>query len=566
MDNDISYIYVIRQNDKFYSFNTDTDLIESNEFINVLNPSFTLKTEEDAIKLRSIFYNIDKETNDKIFKQNDKWIIVRADWFGELLYYEITTDKNGKIISIIYDEKEIEIPDGIMENTNNTIFNNDGYKFSSKDKIKIKELLNKGYKDYKIEVKQMEFENLTNPLKFFEGYLEVTKEYDDIIGTSNYDFILVEDENKYDIIESKDSLITNDVFLEYVSEKYNIKNEDDAKKFELLLDEIITFNKDEKKNYKKDNVWCFVRDKFFDDEEAILVLVNDNGKILYIDNTRAVNDESLMKIKIKDPNFVIDYDFKLISPISNFIDLNATESLPIEVGFNANLVNATDLYLAEIVDGKMYGFASGGVESPYITNIEGSIFDNGKHLVQIMLIPSGEDDITKAIESIDLTIDVTGGITEDERKNLDKFSINLLDSIKNNDMKGFVSSVITKDQINTIISEISENTSKANSIKEDLKSKDVVDILSKSEEAFTNFQEILKETKLDISKIKFTDYMGKEQKVILDNFKVLSVGILYEIDELLGLINCDVFLTKNGIYLFKFDPSNQLIPKVFMGY
>ncbi|PID27903.1 MAG: hypothetical protein CSB55_06900 [Candidatus Cloacimonadota bacterium] len=565
-DNNIASLYFIILKNNFYPFKTADELLQSDEFIKALNPEFTLKTEDDAVMLRSVFYATDKETKSKIFQKNDKWFIIRQSWFGEYQYFEITTSPEGKITEITYRETELEVPEETMGMTVNTVFKNKDYKLSKKAKKRIAEILHKSYESYKFDFIPLKITGLKGDLKLFEGKLIITAQNDYGTSSSGYDFILIKNKDEYEIIQSKDNLTENKRVIEAFSKIYVIRNEEDAEKFEKVLDEIKPAEQNSKKHYLKDNIWCFVREKIFDDESGILVLTDKKGKILYIESFREIDGEAIMKMKLQDPDFKFDYALKLEEPTAKQITLNAKDALPVKVTFNADIVNAKGLYLATIVDGKMQGFSAGDMESPYTGRLEGKYFDNGKHSVKYVLLQSGEKDPAEAAAVAEIELTVEGGITADETRQLEDFAKNILETLRTEDIKKLSSYIVTEKQIKSIIAGINENTPEAEEIKKGLSEKDPQKITDNARTMFNNISDFFKMKKLDVKQIKFIDYRSKDQNATFSEFKFLSVSFIYQSDKLVGIINCDLALTPQGIFMFKFKPSDRLLPKEFMGY
>lgn len=562
--NHISSACFIKQNGKLYAFENTSAMIEksSGEFIKAFNPNFTLKTEEDAIKLRSIFFALDHNTKGKIFKQDDKWCFVQQDWFGELQYYEVTTNNAGKVTAIAFVEKKTDMPEETMgENKQNQIFNNENETVSQSDQQQIKKGLQKFFDSYTFDLVPIKFEGLENSLNLFDGKLSVKVVYEDNMSSSSFfQFVLLENNKKYDIIRDREGLLYNKEFVHLLSEKLTINNEAEAQQFEKLLDEIKTADKFEKKHYKKDNVWCFVREKTFDDLEGFLVLVDKNGKILYVDHSRNINDAAILKIKTYDPNFKLDYAFTLVEPTSKKISLKGNKKVPIKITYNADAVNAQNAYIAAFVDGNMNGFSAGTtMESPFTDEIESKYFDNGKHTLRYALLQSGTRDPNKNFAAIDIEITVEGGSDIEDKESVDKLVNNILNAAKNKDEKAFESCCLTKEKLDRIIEGININSDEDKEIKENLEDFDTEESVEKAKQRFKALQDIILDNKADISKITFKAYEEKRTDEAYPYLKVLKVMFVYQVGDLLGAVKSTVMVDKNGAYLIGMKPMKKMI-------
>ncbi len=558
--------YFLRHKENFHPFDTPKDIITSKEFINALNPNFTLKTEEDAIMLRSVFYAIDQTTKGIIFKQNDKWIIVNKKWFGELLYFKITTNSKGKITEIIYEEGWLQKPETIMGKNPNINFDNSNYQFSELYKNDITQLLRNSYESYKFELEPIKLTGLKENVKIFDGNLAVTKKHNNISNTFKQSFVLIKNAKKYSLIANKEDLIRDETFIEAMSKAYTIKNTTEAQDFENLLDEIVpvgSFAEKEKKHYQKENIWCFVRDKTFDDEEGILVLTNKKGKILYMDNFRKIDGSAIIKMKMHDPNFKIDYAFKLVEPSSKNLTLQSGETVPVKITLNADAANAMNLYIATFSDNQMIEFDAGDLEPLFTTNINSFLFD-GKYTLEYVLLPSGKKNKSEALASIEMTINVEGGINSEQKKEIDKLVENTIISIQNEDYKALENTYATEKNIKNILKKLGNNK-KENRLKEYLEN---LNRKQMSENAKANLEELkveLKKAKQDIKNIAFRAYGEQSLDLATPNLKAMSLSFMFQTEILVGYIKAHIILTENKIYLIELKPKTNLIPRDFMG-
>lgn len=73
--------------------------------------------------------------------------------------------------------------------------------------------------------------------------------------------------------------------LPFIKSSYKITSNEKASDFEKVLDVLYpTFFDSNKEVYQKDNQWFFIRDKSFGEKEGVVATVDDNGKIIEIEN------------------------------------------------------------------------------------------------------------------------------------------------------------------------------------------------------------------------------------------------------------------------------------------
>ncbi len=86
----------------------------------------------------------------------------------------------------------------------------------------------------------------------------------------------------------------NDVFTKFyrtnqllplIKSSYLISSIEQASDFEKVLDKLFpVFFDSSKEIFQKDNQWFFIRDKSFGEKEGVVITVDDNGKIIEIEN------------------------------------------------------------------------------------------------------------------------------------------------------------------------------------------------------------------------------------------------------------------------------------------
>ncbi len=403
-------LYFIIKNGKTYSFRELDNLITSREFLEAINPKFKLQTNEDAEKLRAVLGTLDKKIirRGKVFKKTGYWGFSWEDWFGEIKYYKVKVSPKGKIIKIQKAKEKIEITE--IPVNRSLYYENENLSLDGSHKKLLDKGLKRVLRTYKFTVKPLEIENLSLNLDLLDVNLGILKLYDDGYAEgNNQNFILINENQKFKTISNKEELLYDKSFQKAVAQKHKIRNQNEAEKFEGIINQLIQNAKPEyRKVYKKENIWYFIRDKFFDDLSGVLVLVNSKGEILHIEYFNKITDEAITKMKTHDPNFKLDYQFKLVEPATKKITASPNDRVRVNITFNENAVNANNCYIATYLNDEMMGFSTASsMESPFRDKIPVSeLNQNGKNSIKYALMPAGKRDVKDAIEVIEIEVEV----------------------------------------------------------------------------------------------------------------------------------------------------------------
>jgi len=137
-----------------------------------------------------------------------------------------------------------------------------------------------------------------------------------------------------------------------------------------------------------------------------MVKADDKGIIKYVDYS-TITDKKILRFKMNDTNFIVDYKFKLVSPTINKIILKKGEGLSVEISFDADMVNAKNAWILTRLDGYDMGMkVSTNMESPYNDGITGMALENQYHTVEYFLLESGGTDIENALGVIQIEIEM----------------------------------------------------------------------------------------------------------------------------------------------------------------
>ncbi len=406
--------YFIKSGNKLTAFRYKSDMLASSEFIeSIKSKKFKLNTEEDGVAFQTILTLMDNELGLGFFKEDNIWYFIRSKFFDDIKAYVITTDKKGQISMVVYEnELKKELPE-ILLKSREIIRNTNSEKaiVSKKDSAFMhRYILDRA--NYTFEESPLNFYsvNKISSILINKCALEITEKYEDeSTSTSRHSFMLVSNNNEYIKQSSVNKLLEMPLFLKSLQKKYTIKTKEDARLFQYVLDDLAPVSRSDielKTFYKKDNMWFFVREKSFDDLKGYILILDDKNKVSYMEYT-TISEKSIIRIKMKDPNYKVDYKFKLVKPTTNKITVKQGEGLSVEISFDADMVNAKGCWIMTRFDGRDNGmYASTTMESPFTDGIPAGALENQYHTVEYFLLKNGGTDIENALGVIKIEITV----------------------------------------------------------------------------------------------------------------------------------------------------------------
>ncbi len=388
--NPIAENLFLNHKNSLYKFKNTNELITSKEFVKAINPFFKLKKDENIVSFRKLLSEIDNNMSRGFFKEDDKICFVISKSFGEFNYYEVSIKTNGKISKIKLKEKEAELPKE-ADKYLKSYYKPKEVELNKKDLEVINSSLKKDLLEYSFKIVKYDIDTLQDNLEIYEFQYIVTEKTDeDYIQSSTQEYILIKIVDKYIIITDKNNLFENKEFLKAITSSYKIKSEKDAKKFEELIDSILPADNFEKNFYKQNSAWCFIREKSFEDSRGFIVIVNDSGEIVYIENSMSIKDSAIRRAKLKSSGEPLDYKFQLVKPENKKIYVNKDDEIAIEIKYNADAVNIKGAYIETKLDSKMLGFsASTEMVSPFKDEIPVEYivekYGKGSHIIEYSL-------------------------------------------------------------------------------------------------------------------------------------------------------------------------------------
>ena len=350
--------------------------------------------------------------SDGYFKEENIWYFIRSEFFDNIEAYVVATDKKGQITKVTYEDvldktlpETLLKPGEIIQNTDyeKTIISKEDSDFMHTY------LLDKA--NYTFEVSPLDFYSINkiSSISLNKCALKVTEGEEGMSSSTTISCMLVSNNDEYIKQASVNGLLEMPLFLESLQEKYTLKTEDDARLFQYVLDDLTpvsSFDIELKTFYKKDNMWFFVREKSFDDFKGYILVVDNKNKVSYMEYT-TISEESILRIKMKDPNYKVDYKFKLVKPSTNKVTVKKDEGLSVEISFDADMVNASGCWIMTRFDGHEHGmYASTNMESPFLDGITGGALENSHHTVEYFLLKSGAEGTEDALGEIKIEIEV----------------------------------------------------------------------------------------------------------------------------------------------------------------
>ena len=157
---------------------------------------------------------------------------------------------------------------------------------------------------------------------------------------------------------------------------------------------------------KRDDLWFFYRDKSFGDVVGIIAKTDEKGKIKRL-SFSGFEDSDILRFRMKDSDFVVDFGFTLLSPDKATFQFNKDDldemignynqhtEIDVKIEFNEVAVNAIGAWVLTLHNGQDVGmYASTNMTSPFSSYIPVSTFPKGTHKVEYLLIQGGDDDST----------------------------------------------------------------------------------------------------------------------------------------------------------------------------
>lgn len=392
----INSAYFIKVKKELTAFKNAYDLLASDLFINSLK-KFTLKSNEEAIQFQTALLLFDDQKfNDGFFRKDKQWTFVRKAFFSRAELIVVNTNEKGQIIKIEY-QYESEMPEYESTAAREELLTEANIeKTPKKDSLEILKYLAENV-DYNFTIKAQSFPELKylSHADFYLIELKINEVEGDVSSTTTRESNLMTFEKQIYSNYSFIDLIKSDLFFKSINPEYIIANIDDATNFESILDAIlpVSSNEESLKSHTKlaDDIWAFTRGESFDQKQGWLVQLNEKNQIKQL-TYGEISDIAVLRIRMQDPNYKVDYAFKLNTPKTTEITINEGDNLEIEIAFNEMPVNAAGAWIMTRFNGKEVGImASTQMESPFYEAVPPQALTKGKHVLEYLLLKPGND-------------------------------------------------------------------------------------------------------------------------------------------------------------------------------
>jgi len=370
-----------------------------------------LKTDEDALLIQTILLLFDNESfNDGFFQKGKEWIFVRKTFFERAELIVITTNDQGKINAIEF-RHEDNMPEYSSRAAGEKLASEKiELKIPENDSLKILSHLSSGI-DYHFTIKEKLFPELKtiSAADFYLIELSISQSENEESFSSTMESILMDYQNQYFTTTSVENLLSSALFFKSIKPDYFIANESDAAHFEAILDVLLPVSTDQQslKSHAKlaDDIWAFTRTESFDQTHGWLVQLNDKKQIKALTNGE-ISETATMRLRMQDPDYKVDYGFKLINPTETNLNLKKGQGLEIKIAFSKMPVNASGAWIMTRFDGQKVGImAATQMTSPFYEEVPPQPLSKGKHLLEYLLLMPGED-TDNTLGHIVLTINV----------------------------------------------------------------------------------------------------------------------------------------------------------------
>lgn len=392
-DTQIAGTYILKDKNRTTLFNNMQDLYSSPEFREAL--SAKIKTYEDAVPLSSFFRTLNNGLSfGYYFNIGNKWYFTTSDggFFGADGFV-LTCSGNGTIenIEMQYDIK-FEMPEEAKRNEDASYTDLSDFSISAEDKeLVLQELKKKA--DYSFTTSPAP-EYKLGKLEMLTGELTVSEKYDDMESTGTYPFLIIKNGEEYTPVQDKSYLLENELYRDAVKSEFALKTDADAMKFRAFLDKFMDADA-EVKSHKKvaGDVWFFANTTSFEDTLGVLLLTDKKGQIKAFAPNSKNTKKDILSLKMQDPDFKVDYEFKLAYPSKTEIETTEDKKIEVEISFNEDFVNASDAWIATMANSKPVGMnvSTDGLNSPFGDQIPASYLGKGVHTVEYLLMKPGDD-------------------------------------------------------------------------------------------------------------------------------------------------------------------------------
>lgn len=402
----------LKTGDQLLAFDTYYQMLVSADFQSALSKKFVLKDDKAALLFQDLLSFIDgRVTEGYNFKVGSDWYFIRKVFFDDIEAWKVTVDAKGKVLDIDYSsEMEVSLPDAA-----------DGAEWSDLSKYveetDIPADLHRSMQDYFEE--KLTFSQEVEPLaedqllplsdaKIFRvkyAFSETVFEegYGEYESTSIFEYPVLAAGDQLLFFDAMTELLSSDAFRSTIKDDFCFSDIEKARLFDAVLDELVDYDRRQRRVFQQYNSWFFVRELSFGEPVGFRVEVDEVGKpmAIYYSNDLAVT--------IPEETFdesTVDWGLAWMDPLETNLTLTEGTTLPFAVAFNEEAASKTGAWLMVAQQGEMKEMYAGtDLYSPYYSEVPGEALTAGHHVIEIYLMRPGND-VSTAYGKISLQIEV----------------------------------------------------------------------------------------------------------------------------------------------------------------
>lgn len=369
------------------------DIIQSEAFLKSLRTGFVLKSVDDACKFQSVlgFFD-DHQRSGGFFQKDHSWYFIRNQFFERIEHFKVETDAKGTITAIHYaSSMDTEVPADLSGKGDQSGRKADGrYPVEKADSLKLLQQMNQ-LVNYRFEVNKPEQEAITkvSGASLFEGQLIFTVQEGEFAYEQSRDFNVIAYNGEYEVVTSKQGILKGHLFSQSMR-KQPLRSNTNAVELVNAFSSWHPCSISDPQPEHQDNIWFLPWEQAEEVASGYMIKVNDKGLIQYIDYA-SFSPSDILKFKMKDPDFKVDYNFSLTTPMETPVNLTVGNNLPVSIQFNEDAVNAVGGWILTRFNGKPVGMKAGtSMEAPFMDEVPDKVLTQGQHLLEYLLLPPGK--------------------------------------------------------------------------------------------------------------------------------------------------------------------------------
>ena len=403
--------YFLKDRGSLTFFNTEYQLISSEEFLDTIKDDFALTSVEDGLVFQQFLYAVDDNYfNEGFFIDGNTWTFVRDEFFGDIEAWIVETDGNGNILSISFEyDADIVLGDDLyMDDDMSFIYNETEYvPIEDIAFAQIQAIMEEEF-DYELEVSPITSSWLTKLSKatWYSCTITITEEYDDMVSSSLYEVFAFEHNGNTLLFEEVNELLTSSAFLDSIQDEFYLYDETSAELFELAIDQVSNFERTEKARFERNGSWVFIRTEFFENGSGFIVETDDSGVITNIAYSFEIPLEGV-EVAIEEPfdESEVTWTFTLLEPNQKDLQIPEAQDIPVSIEFNDWAANQLGAWIGTFWQGERVGmYAGNSMTSPYTDTIPAEVLSQGDNIVTYKLLRPGLEYDNPIVPAIELSI------------------------------------------------------------------------------------------------------------------------------------------------------------------